>query len=43
MAAGAAAQMGYTNLMIYQAGMPDWLLRGYPVVQGAQPGTFKYK
>jgi rhodanese-related sulfurtransferase len=40
MAAGAAAEMGYTNLMIYQEGLPDWLMKGYPVKKGAQPGTF---
>ena len=40
MAAGAAAEMGYTNLMIYQEGMPDWLMKGYPVKKGAQQGTF---
>jgi hypothetical protein len=43
MAAGAAAEMGYTYLMIYQAGMPDWLLKGLPIVKGAQPGRFKNK
>ncbi len=40
MAAGAAAEMGYTNLMIYQEGMPDWLMKGHPVKKGEQPGTF---
>ena len=40
MAAGAAIEMGYTKLMIYQEGMPDWLAKGYPVIKGAAPGTF---
>ncbi len=41
MAAGAAAELGYTNLSIYQAGMPDWIALGYPVVKGPQPGKLK--
>lgn len=41
MAAGAAIEMGYTYLMIYQEGMPDWLMKGYPVKKGVQSGTFK--
>ena len=41
MAAGAAMDMGYTFLMIYQDGMPDWLMRGYPVTKGARPGKYK--
>ncbi len=41
MAAGAATEMGYTNLSIYQAGMPDWTGKGNPVKSGTQPGTFK--
>ncbi len=41
MAAGAAIEMGYTNLMIYQAGMPDWLLKGYPVQKGNRPGKMQ--
>ena len=40
-AAGAAVGMGYTYLMIYQAGMPDWLLKGYPVQKGDKPGKLK--
>jgi len=40
-AATAAMGMGYTYLMIYQAGMPDWLLRGNPVQKGDQPGSLK--
>lgn len=32
--AAAAAQLGYTYLLVYQAGMPDWLLKGYPVEKG---------
>lgn len=27
--------MGYTKLKIYQAGLPDWVGRGYPVERGA--------
>ncbi len=41
MAAGAATEMGFTNLSIYQAGMPDWAGQGYPVARGTKPGTFK--
>ncbi len=41
MAAGAAIEMGYTNLMIYQAGMPDWLRKGNPVQKGSRPGKVK--
>jgi len=41
MAAGAALEMGYTYLSIYQAGMPDWLTKGYPVKKGNQPGVLK--
>ena len=41
MAAGAAYEMGYTSIMIYQAGMPDWLLKGYPVQKGSQQGKLK--
>ncbi len=40
-AATAAMEMGYTYLMIYQAGMPDWLLRGNPVQKGDKPGFLK--
>ena len=43
MAAGAAMEMGYTYLMIYQAGMPDWLMKELPVTKGAKPGTFSSK
>ncbi len=43
MAAVAAADQGYTNLMIYQDGMPDWLMNGNPVKKGDQPGTFRTK
>ncbi len=31
MAAGAALEMGYTYLMIFQGGMPEWTAKGYPV------------
>lgn len=41
MAAGAAIEMGYTTIMIYQAGMSDWLLKGYPVQKGMKPGILK--
>jgi rhodanese-related sulfurtransferase len=40
-AATAAMEMGYTYLMIYQAGMPDWLLRGNAVQKGDKPGSLK--
>jgi rhodanese-related sulfurtransferase len=33
-AAAEAAALGYTNLAIYQAGIPDWLLKRYPVETG---------
>jgi hypothetical protein len=39
MAAGAAIEMGYTSIMIYQAGMPDWLSKGYTVQKGKKPGN----
>jgi hypothetical protein len=29
--------MGYTDLAIYQDGMPDWLLRGHRIEHGAAP------
>jgi len=32
-----AAALGHSYLMIYQAGMPDWLLKGYPVEKGPDP------
>jgi len=35
--AAAAARLGHTYLLIYQAGMPDWLLQGYPVERGWGP------
>jgi rhodanese-related sulfurtransferase len=41
MAAGAATEIGYTNLMIFQGGMPEWINKGYPVASGAQPGKLK--
>ena len=37
----AAREMGYLYLMIYQAGMPDWLLQGNPVQKGSKPGRLK--
>lgn len=41
MAASSAVEMGYTYIMIYQPGMPDWLLKGYPVQKGKQQGKLK--
>jgi hypothetical protein len=41
MAAGAAMEMGYRNIMIYQAGMPNWLLKGNLVQKGDKPGKLK--
>jgi rhodanese-related sulfurtransferase len=41
MAAGAAMEMGYTNIVIYQAGMPDWLSKGNPAQKGSKPGKLK--
>jgi rhodanese-related sulfurtransferase len=29
-AAGLAARMGYTNLAVYNEGLPEWVKRGYP-------------
>jgi rhodanese-related sulfurtransferase len=40
-AAGSAFEMGYTYLLIYQAGMPDWLMQGNPVQKGDSPGKLK--
>jgi rhodanese-related sulfurtransferase len=33
-AADEAAALGHTNLAIYQAGIPDWLLKRYPIETG---------
>lgn len=41
MAAGAATEMGYTNVLLYKEGMPDWLMKGYPVQKGTTPGKLK--
>lgn len=41
MAAGAATEMGYSSIVIYQAGMPDWLSKGFPVQTGGKPGSLK--
>jgi len=41
MAAGAAVEMGYTYIQLYQAGMQDWLSKGYPVQKGIKPGKLK--
>ncbi len=35
MAAVAASELGYARIMIYEAGLPDWMARGYPVQYGA--------
>jgi rhodanese-related sulfurtransferase len=35
MAAVAASELGYSNVMIYPGGMPDWLGRGLPVERGS--------
>jgi rhodanese-related sulfurtransferase len=43
MAAGAASELGYTNLLLYQAGMPDWVKNGYPVARGKEPGSLNQK
>ena len=40
-AAEGALEMGYTYLMSYQAGMPDWLLKGYPMQKGDKTGKMK--
>lgn len=29
-AAGLAVKMGYTNVLVYNEGLPEWLKRGYP-------------
>lgn len=41
MAAGAAHEMGFTNLMVFQGGMPEWVGKGYPVKSGNEPGKLK--
>jgi len=33
--------MGYSEIMIFQGGMPEWVQMGYPTTQGAQPGKLK--
>jgi len=43
MAANEAVSLGFTYLMIYQAGMPDWLLQGNPVQKGEKPGSLNTK
>jgi 3-mercaptopyruvate sulfurtransferase SseA len=30
--------MGYTYLMIFQGGMPEWIQKGYPLQEGNKPG-----
>jgi 3-mercaptopyruvate sulfurtransferase SseA len=30
--------MGYTYLLVFQGGMPEWVQKGYPVATGASPG-----
>jgi rhodanese-related sulfurtransferase len=35
-AARDAGEMGYTNVSVYQAGIPDWLLKGYPIEKGPE-------
>lgn len=35
--AAAAAELGYSYLLIYQGGMPDWLLKRYPIETGRDP------
>ncbi len=41
MAAGAAMEMGYTNILVFQGGVPAWTEAGYPLKSGPQPGKFK--
>jgi len=36
-AAVAAIELGYTRILVYQAGMPDWRARGLPVETGPAP------
>jgi 3-mercaptopyruvate sulfurtransferase SseA len=33
-------QLGYTYIMIFQGGMPEWTAKGLPVATGRGPGTF---
>jgi rhodanese-related sulfurtransferase len=40
MAAVAARQLGYENVLVYRGGMPDWLARGLPVDR-ALPGLMR--
>jgi len=39
-AAGSATGLGYTYLVVFQGGMPEWSGKGYPVNTGKKPGTF---
>jgi rhodanese-related sulfurtransferase len=41
MAAVAARQLGYTKVLVYRGGMPDWLARGLPVDVGRRPGLMR--
>jgi rhodanese-related sulfurtransferase len=41
LAAGAATEMGFSAVMVYQAGMPYWQAKGYPVQKGNKPGSMK--
>ena len=41
MAAGAAMEMGYTYIMVFQGGIPAWTERGYTLKTGPKPGKFK--
>jgi hypothetical protein len=29
--------MGYTYLMVFQGGMPEWTMKRYPVKKGVHP------
>ena len=41
MAAVAAQQLGYTKVLVYRRGMPDWIARGLPVDSGRLPGLMR--
>jgi rhodanese-related sulfurtransferase len=38
-AARIAAELGYTHVGVYQAGIPDWLLKGLPIEKGPEPAA----
>jgi 3-mercaptopyruvate sulfurtransferase SseA len=39
MAAVAARDLGHSRVLVYQAGLPDWMARGYPVQRALTTGA----